>query len=121
MLDTAQHMAGKKPFCKIDCLRDYHCLQIAECQCKQRLPFNFASQTITYRSLAQGLSRLLSAFSKSLREYLDKKVKCAQNVHDIGIVQTTESSCEQTSELFLNAYANSRFKNAYSESNKSIF
>ena len=52
------------------------------------LAFNFASRTIAYRRLAQGLSRALSAFSSFMREYLDKVIKAnhyAQYVDDIGI------------------------------------
>ena len=76
--DAAQHMAGKKLFCKLDCS---HCLQMADYQSVQMLAFNFASRTFAYRRLAQGLSRSLSAFSSLMREYLDKASKadqCAQ-------------------------------------------
>ena len=54
----------------------------------EMLAFNFASRTFAYRRLAQGLSRVLSAFSSFMREYLDKVIKadqCAQYVDDIGI------------------------------------
>ena len=50
--------------------------------------FNFASRTFAYKRLAQGLSRSVSAFSSSMREYLGPVVKadqCAQYVDDIGI------------------------------------
>ena len=80
--DAAQHMAGKKLFCKLDCS------QMADYQSIQMLAFNFASRTFAYRRLAQGLSRSLSAFSSFMREYLDKAIKadqCAQYVDDIGI------------------------------------
>ena len=30
--DAAQHMAGKKLFCKLDCSQVYHCLQMADYQ-----------------------------------------------------------------------------------------
>ena len=79
--DAAQHMAGKKLFCKLDCSQAYHCLQMADYQSIQMLAFNFASRTFAYRRLAQGLSRSLSAFSSFMREYLDKAIKadqCAQ-------------------------------------------
>ena len=52
------------------------------------LEFNFASRAFTYLRLAQVLSRSLSSFSSSMREYLDRIVKadkCAQYVDDIGI------------------------------------
>ena len=63
--DAAQHMAGKKLFCKLDCSQAYHCLQMADYQSIQMLAFNFASRTFAYRRLAQGLSRSLSAFQAS--------------------------------------------------------
>ena len=86
--DAAQHMAGKKLFCKLDCSQAYHCLQMADQRSIEMLAFNFASRTFAYRRLAQGLSRALSAFSSFMREYLDKVIKadqCAQYVDDIGI------------------------------------
>ena len=86
--DAAQHMAGKKLFCKLDCSQAYHCLQMADYQSIQMLAFNFASRTFAYRRHAQGLSRSFSAFSSFMREYLDRAIKtdqCAQYVDDIGI------------------------------------
>ena len=86
--DAAQHMAGKKLFCKLDCSQAYHCLPMADHRSIEMLAFNFASRTFAYRRLAQGLSRALSAFSSFMREYLDKVIKadqCAQYVDDIGI------------------------------------
>ena len=88
LTDAAQHMAGKKLFCKLDCSQAYHCLQMADQRSIELLAFNFASRTFAYRRLAQGLSRALSAFSSFMREYLDKVIKanqCAQYVDDIGI------------------------------------
>ena len=87
--EAAQHMAGKKLFCKLECSQAYHCLQMADYQSIQLLAFSFASRTFAYRRLAQGLSRSLSvAFSSFMREYLDKAIRadqCAQYVDDIGI------------------------------------
>ena len=54
----------------------------------EMLAFNFASRTFAYKSLAQGLSRSVYAFSSLMREYLDPVVKAdqrAQYVDDIGI------------------------------------
>ena len=85
-------MAGKNLFCKLDCSQAYHCLQMADQQSIELLPFNFASRTFAYRSLAQGLRRSLSAFSSFIREYLDPIIKadqCAQYVDDIGIAANT--------------------------------
>ena len=75
LTDAAQHMAGKKLFCKLDCSQAYHCLQMADQRSIEILAFNFASRTFAYRRLAQGLSRALSAFSCFMREYLDKVIK----------------------------------------------
>ena len=41
--DAAQHLAGKKRFCKLDCSQAYHCRQMADYQSIQMLAFNFAS------------------------------------------------------------------------------
>ena len=92
LTDAAQHMARKNLFCKLDCSQAYHCLQMANQQSIELLAFNFASRTFTYRRLAQGLSRSLSAFSSFIREYLDPVIKadqCAQYVDDIGIAANT--------------------------------
>ena len=86
--DTAQHLAGKSLFCKLDCSQAYHCLQMADQRSVEMLAFSFASRTFAYKRLAQGLSRSVSAFSSFMREYLDPVVKadqCAQYVDDIGI------------------------------------
>ena len=88
LTDAAQHMAGIRLFCKLDCSQAYHCLQMADQRSIEMLAFNFASKTFAYRRLAQGLSRALSAFSSFMREYLDEVIKadqCAQYVDDIGI------------------------------------
>ena len=88
LTDAAQHMAGKKFFCKLDCSQAYHCLQMADQRSIEMLGFNFASRTFAYRRLAQGLSRALSAFSSFMRDYLDQVIKadqCPQYVDDLGI------------------------------------
>ena len=54
----------------------------------EMLAFNFASKIFAYRRLAQGFCRALSAFSRFMRECLDKVIKadqCSQNVDDNGI------------------------------------
>ena len=92
LTDAAQHLAGKKLFCKLDCSQAYHVLQMADQKSVQLLAFNFASRTFAYLRLAQGLSRSLSSFSSFMREYLDKAIKadkCAQYVDDIGIATNT--------------------------------
>ena len=80
-------MAGKKPFCKLDCSQAYHCLQMADQWSIEMLVFSFPSRTFAYRRLAQPLSRALLPFSSFMREYLDKVIKadqCVQYVDDIG-------------------------------------
>ena len=76
--DAAQHLAGKSLFCKLDCSQAYHCLQMADQRSVEMLAFKFASRTFAYKRLAQGLSRLVSAFSSFMREYLDPVVKSDQ-------------------------------------------
>ena len=78
LVDAAQHMAGKKLFCKIGCLQAYHCLQMADQRTIEMLAFDFASRTFAYKRLAQGFSRGLSSFSSFMREYLDKVIKAEQ-------------------------------------------
>ena len=90
--DAAQHLAGKKLFCKLDCSQAYHVLQMADQKSVELLAFNFASRTFAYLRLTQGLSRSLSSFSSFMREYLDRVIKadkCAQYVDDIGIATHT--------------------------------
>ena len=86
--DAAQHMAGERIFCKLDCSQAYQCRQMADQRSIEILAFNVASRTFAYRRLVQGLSSALSAFSSFMREDLDKVIKvdqCAQYVDDIGI------------------------------------
>ena len=49
LTDSAQHMAGKKLFCKFDCSQAYHCLPMADQRSVEMLAFNFASRTFAYR------------------------------------------------------------------------
>ena len=89
--DAAQHMAGKKYVCKLDCSQAYHCIPMADEQSVQLLSFNFGSRTFAFLRLAQGLNRSLSAFTSVVREYLDPLVKadrCAQYVDDIELQHT---------------------------------
>ena len=51
--DAAQHMAGKRHFCKLDCSQTYHSLQMADEQSVQLLAFDFGSRTFAYLRLAQ--------------------------------------------------------------------
>ena len=102
--DAAQHLAGKKLFCKLDCSQAYHCLQMADQRSVELLAYNSARRTFAYRRLAQGLSRALSAFSSFMREYLDSVIKadqCGQYVDDIGIAaNTTEQLIKNIKAVF---------------------
>ena len=100
--DAAQHMAGKKYFCKLDCSQAYHCIPMADEQSIQLLSFNFGSRTFAFLRLAQGLNRSLSAFTSVEREYLDPLVKadrCAQYVDDKGIAPHTPDELIEKLEL----------------------
>ena len=102
VLDAAQHMAGKKYFCKLDCSQAYHCIQMADEQSIQLLSFNFGSRTFAFLSIAQGLNRYLSAFTSVVREYLDPLVKadrCAQYLDDIGIAANAPDELIENLEL----------------------
>ena len=55
LTDAAQHMAGKKLFCKLDCSQSYHCLPMADQKSIEMLAFNFTSRTFACKRLAQGL------------------------------------------------------------------
>ena len=98
LTDAAQHLAGEKLFCKVDCSQAYHVLQMTDQKSVQLLAFNFASRTFAY------LSRSLSSFSSFMREYLNKAIKadkCAQYVDDIGIaINTPEELKNNLREVF---------------------
>ena len=66
LTDAAWHLAGKKLFCKLDCLQANHCLQMAD-QRSEMLAFNFASRTFAYRRLGEDHSWALSASSSIMR------------------------------------------------------
>ena len=75
--DAAQHLAGKKYFCKLDCSQAFHCIPKADEQSVQLLSFILVLEL---------LQRCV------IREYLDPLVKadqCAQYVDDIGIAAHT--------------------------------
>ena len=85
-------MAQKNLFCKLDCSKAYHCLQLAAQHSIELLEFNFASRTFAYRRLAQRHSWSLLAFSSFIREDLDPVIKvdqCPQCIDDIGIAANT--------------------------------
>ena len=111
MSDAAQHLAGKSLFCKLDCSKAYHCLQMADQRSVEMFAFNFASRTFAYKRLAQGLSRSVSVFSSLMREYLDPVVKadqCAQYVDDIGIA--ANNATDLTRNIRAEVYSPSRIE-----------
>ena len=61
IVDAAQHMAGKKLLCKLDCSQAYHCLQMADQRSIKMFAFNFVTRIFAYRRLAHDLSRALSS------------------------------------------------------------
>ena len=118
----------KEHFCILDCSQAYHCLPMADYQFLQMLVFNFASRRFAYRSLAQGLSRLLSAFSSSMREYLNRAIKADQNgqyVDDIVIVANyAKQLCVNIKSVFeciRKAGLKLSMSKCHLESNKSTF
>ena len=63
--DAAQHMAGKSPFCKLDCREAYHCLQCRSLSAVKKIAFNFSNEIFANKRLAESLSRSVSAFQVS--------------------------------------------------------
>ena len=87
MTDATNHFAGKKLFCKLDCSQAYHCVQMADDLSVQLLAFNFASRTLAYNCLAQGLKKSVTGFSSFVKHYLDKCLAanvCTQFMDDIA-------------------------------------
>ena len=74
--DAAQHMAGQKILCKLDCSHlACHCIPMADEQSVQLLSFSFCSGIFAFLRLTQGLNSSLSAFTSIVREHLDLLVK----------------------------------------------
>ena len=46
--DAAEHLAGKSLFCKLDCSRAYHCLQMANQRSVETFAFTFVSRIRAY-------------------------------------------------------------------------
>ena len=70
MADAAQHMAGKRYFCKVECSQAYHCLQIADEQSVKLLAFNFGSRT--FACLPQTSSRT-EPITNSFQQYCSRE------------------------------------------------
>ena len=87
MSDATTHFAGKSLLNKFDCSQAYHCVQMADDQSIQLLPFNYSSRTYAYKCLAQGLAKSVTGFSAFIRNYLDPYLaagSCTQLMDDIG-------------------------------------
>ena len=79
----------------------------------EKLAFNFASRTFAYRTLAQGLSRSVSAFSSFMRDYLDPVVKagqCPQYVDDIGIAANIATDLTRNNRAVFKCICNAGLK-----------
>ena len=100
--DATQLMTGKKYFCKLDCSKLYHCLQMTDEQSVQLLSINCGSHPFAYRRLAEGSNSSLSAFNSFVRKYLDPVVKadrCAQYFDGIGVAAHTADKIIQNVEI----------------------
>ena len=100
MADVGEYLAGKAIFSKLDASNAYHALKLKDDLSKQMLAFNFNGRTYAYQTLAQGLSRSVTAFSSFMRKYLDSCIasgKCFQYVDDIG--SATNSQGEMIANL----------------------
>ena len=87
MTDATNHFAGKNLFCKLDCSRAYHCVQMADDLSVHFLAFNFASRTFAYTCLAQGLNKSVTGFSSFVKHYFDPCLAgnvCTQFMDDIA-------------------------------------
>ena len=63
MTDATNHFAGKNLFCKLDSSQAYHFVQMAYDFSVHLLAFNFASRTLAYNCLGQGLNESVTGFS----------------------------------------------------------
>ena len=86
--DTAQHLAGKSLFYKLNCSQAYHCLQMAAQRSGEVLAFKFSSKLSPTKDVRKALSNLCLPFQVSSASLWIKVVKadqCAQNLDDIRI------------------------------------
>ena len=111
--DSAQHVAGKKFFCKLDCFQAYHCIQRADEQSVRLLSFIFVSRTFASQRLAQVSIRSSSTFTSVISENWDPVVepdRCAQYVNNIGVAAYNPSELIENLSLVLEKLQNARFK-----------
>ena len=105
MSDAINYFAGKKLFTKLDCSQAYHCVQMADDVSVQLLAFNFASRTLAYKCLAQGLNKSVTEFSSFIRHYMDPCLasgNCTQFMDDIGNAVTNfEQLVPSLREIFI--------------------
>ena len=67
----------------------------------QRSAFNFSSRTFAHRTLAQSLSRSLSAFSSFKRGYLDPVIEADQSARNVDILALPQSRVNNLSPAHL--------------------
>ena len=65
LTDAAQHMAGKKLFCKLDCSQAYHCLQMADYQSIKCSHSILPAEPLHIKGLHRGLAALCQLFQAS--------------------------------------------------------
>ena len=113
ILDAAQHIAGMKFFCKLDCSQAYHCIQMANEQSVQLLSFNFGSRNLAYKRLAQELNTSLSAFTTAIKEYLESVLKAdrrAKYVDDTRVAAHTATNLTEILDHVLQQINRARLK-----------
>ena len=82
---AAQHMVGRKLFCKLDCSQAYHCSQMADQRSIELLAFNFASRTFAYRRLRKDLVEPYRPFLVLCANIWTKSLK-QTNVHKMLMI-----------------------------------
>ena len=104
MEEANTHMANKNYFSKLDCSQAYHAIKMADERSVQLLAFNFESRTFTYQRLAQGLSRSATAFSSSMRKFLEHDIaadRCAAFMDDVyTAIRTFDEHCSALDHVF---------------------
>ena len=65
LLDAAQHLAGKSPFCKLDCSQAYHCLQMADQRSVEMLAFSLLAEHLPTKDLHKVSADLCLLFQVS--------------------------------------------------------
>ena len=66
--DAAQHLAGTKLFCKLDCSQAYRCLQMADQMSVELLAFNFAWHKDSVEHYQQFQASCVSTWTRSSKQ-----------------------------------------------------